>query len=204
MNLFLSPETFPFGVAIGLMLGLALLEVVGTLVSLSPGHALDNLVGDIDHAGPLGWLHVGRTPLMVLLILFLAGFGLSGYVMQAVFAGVSGSYASAWLVAPGAMLLGLGVVRTLGGLIGRLVPQDETASVSEETLVGRPGVIMRGDARREMAAEARVRDEHGAVHYLMVEPQTDDETLEQGAEILIVGKIGARFHAIRNPHPQLT
>jgi hypothetical protein len=203
MNLFLSPDTAPFGVAVGLLVGLAILEALGLLANLSPGHALDNLIADTDGDGLLSWLHVGRTPIMVLLILFLAGFGLSGYIMQAMLAGLTGHYAPAWLIAPGSLLVGVGVVRTIGGLIGRMVPKDETASVSEETLVGRTGEIMRGDARREVAAEARVRDEHGAVHYLMVEPDIDGETLEQGVDILIVRKIGARFRAIRNPHPQL-
>lgn len=201
MNLYLSPETAPFGVAVGLLFGLAILEAIGLLVNLSPGHALDNLIPDTDGDGLLGWLHIGRTPVMVLLILFLAGFGLSGYAAQAILDAVTGHYAPSWLVVPGSVLVGVGVVRTLGGLVGRFLPRDETFSVSEETLVGRTGEIMRGDARREMAAEARVRDEHGAVHYLMVEPDLDGETLEQGADILIVRKIGARFHAIRNPHP---
>jgi hypothetical protein len=57
--------------------------------------------------------------------------------------------------------------------------------------------------RRGLAAQARVRDAHGRVHYLMVEPDLDDEVFEEGAQILIVRKAGAFYRCIANPHPNL-
>ena len=203
MNLFLTAQTAPFGVALALMIGLALLEAVGAMSSASPGSVLDNLIPEVDGDGILDWLHVGQTPVMVLLILFLAGFGLSGYIAQAISGGVFGRYLPLWIAAPGALAVGIGAVRVMGGLIGRWVPRDETASISEAELVGRSGVILRGDARHDYAAEARVYDAGGAVHYLMVEADEADDVLEQGTEIVIVGKVGSRFRAIRFPHARV-
>jgi len=48
-----------------------------------------------------------------------------------------------------------------------------------------------------------VRDAHGRMHYLMVEPDFDEEVFEEGAQILIVRKQGAFYRCIANPHPHL-
>jgi hypothetical protein len=42
------------------------------------------------------------------------------------------------------------------------------------------------------------------VHYVMVEPEGPDESLEAGASVLLVRHLsGRRFHAIHNPKPEL-
>ena len=74
MNLFTAPETLPFGVAVALIVAVALLEGLGMLVALSPSNVIDDL---LPHAVPesgldrvLGWLHLGRVPALVLLFGF--------------------------------------------------------------------------------------------------------------------------------------
>jgi hypothetical protein len=42
------------------------------------------------------------------------------------------------------------------------------------------GVVIGGVARRGLAAQARVKDSHGRSHYLMVEPDMDDEVFGRG------------------------
>jgi hypothetical protein len=37
----------------------------------------------------------------------------------------------------------------------------------------------------------------------MVEPDSDGETFPSGTAVLLVRRIGARYRAIRNPHPEL-
>jgi hypothetical protein len=97
----------------------------------------------------------------------------------------------------------MATVRGLGALIAHIVPRDETSVVSEQSLVGRVGVVTAGVARRGLAAQARVRDALGRSHYLMVEPDLEDEVFEEGAQVLIVRKAGAFFRCIANPHPGL-
>ena len=94
-------------------------------------------------------------------------------------------------------------MRGLGALIAHIIPQDETSAVSEQSLVGRVGVVVTGSARRGLAAQARVKDVHGRSHYLMVEPDVDDEVFQEGAQVLIVSKAGAFYRCIANPHPTL-
>lgn len=208
MSLFITAETLPFGIAFALIIALALIEGLGMLVSLSPSSLLDHLVPDVDATDVdtgldrvLGWLHLGQVPSLVLLVLFLAGYALFGYSLQAVVHGLFGLYLPAWIAGLLAVPPGLVTVRTLGTLIAHLVPRDETSAVSEQTLIGRTGVISGGVARRGLAAQARVRDSHGRTHYLMVEPDVDDEVFDDGIEVLIVRKVGSFYRCIRNPYP---
>ena len=207
MSLFTAPETLPFGVGFGLIVGIALLEGFGMLVSLSPSNLIDDWLPDVGGEGALdrvlGWLHVGRVPALVLLPLFLAGYVLFGYGLQMVAHGLLGGYLPAWMAGLLAVPSGLATVRGLGSLIAHIVPRDETSIVSEQSLVGRVGVVTAGVARRGLAAQARVRDALGRSHYLMVEPDLDDEVFEEGAQVLIVRKAGAFFRCIANPHPGL-
>ncbi|MEY3272518.1 MAG: hypothetical protein RLZZ341_1419, partial [Pseudomonadota bacterium] len=47
MSLFTAPETLPFGVGFGLIVGIALLEGFGMLVSLSPSNLIDDWLPDV-------------------------------------------------------------------------------------------------------------------------------------------------------------
>ncbi|NML26684.1 YqiJ family protein [Zoogloea dura] len=207
MSLFTADQNLPFGIAFALIIGIGLLEGVGMLISLSPSNLLDDLIPDIDGDGGLdrvlGWLHLGKVPALVLLLLFLLGYALFGYGLQMVARGLFGGYLPAWLAGMLAVPSGLATVRGLGSLIAHIIPRDETSSVSEQTLIGRVGVIVGGTARRGLAAQARVRDSLGRSHYLMVEPDLDDEVLEENMQVLIVSKAGAFYRCIVNPHPAL-
>lgn len=206
-GLFTTAETWPFGVAFALIVGIALLEGLGMLISLSPSNVLDALLPHVDSDSgldrTLGWLHIGKVPSLVLLVVFLAGYAVFGYSLQKVAHGLLGAYLPAWLAGLVAVAPGMATVRSLGALIAHIIPRDETSAVSEMSLIGRPGVVSAGSARRGLAAQARVRDAHQRTHYLMVEPDVDDEVFGEGAQILVVRKVGAFYRCIANPHPGL-
>ena len=206
-GLFTADQTLPFGIALALVVGIALLEGAGMLVSLSPSHALDQLLPEIDgDAGldrVLGWLYIGRVPSLVLLILFLTGYALFGYALQMVARAFFGGYLPVWIAGLVAVAPGMATVRGLGALVAHIIPRDESSAVSEGSLIGRAGVVSGGHARRGLAAQARVRDGHGRTHYLLVEPDLDEEVFEEGAQVLIVRKVGAFYRCIANPHPEL-
>lgn len=209
MNLFTAPETLPFGVAFGVLIGLAIVEGIGAFIAASPSTLLEHVLPDKDLDGdgiidgPLGWLHVGKVPLLVLLVLFLFGFSSCGYIVQIFARGILGGYVPTWVAAAPAFFMGLTTVRGLGALIAYIVPRDETSAVSDRTLIGRAGIVMTGTARSGFAAQVRVRDAHGRAHYLMVEPDMPEEEFPEGTAVLIVKKVGAGYRAIKNPHPDL-
>lgn len=207
MSLFTAPQNLPFGIGFALIVGIALLEGFGMLISMSPSNLLDDILPEIDGDSGLdrvlGWLHVGKVPALVLLLLFLSGYTVFGYSLQMVANGLFGGYLPAWLAGLIAVPAGMATVRGLGSLIAHIIPRDETSAVSEQSLVGRVGVIVSGGARRGLAAQARVKDSHGRSHYLMVEPDIDDEVFDEGTQVLIVRKAGAFYRCIANPHPTL-
>lgn len=207
VGLFTTPETLPFGIAFALIVLVALVEGLGMLVALSPSNLLDNLLPEVaDHGGldrVLGWLHLGKVPALVLLVLFLLGYAVFGYSLQMVVHGLFGSYLPGWLAGVAAVPSGMATVRGPGALVAHIIPRDESSAVSELALVGRGGVVSAGTARRGLAAQARVRDAHGRTHYLMVEPDMDGDILEEGTQVLIVRKAGAFYRCIIHPHPTL-
>lgn len=212
MNLFTAPETLPFGVAFGLLIGLAMLEGVGAFMAASPSAWLEELlphhdVHDAAHGdavdGTLGWLHVGKVPLLVLVVLFLLGFSLGGYILQIFARAVLGAFVSPWIVSIPAALIGLTTVRGAGALIAHIVPKDETTAISDQSFIGRAGVVTTGTARAGLAAQVRVRDSYGRAHYVMVEPDLADDEFAEGTTVLLVKKTGAIWRGIRNPHPDL-
>jgi len=85
-----AAETWPFTAATFLMLLIAFVEglamVAGATLSGLLHHHLpdpwDNVHGPFDKL--LGWLHVGRVPFLVLVVLFLAGFALTGFALNMV------------------------------------------------------------------------------------------------------------------------
>lgn len=200
-----AQETWPFGSALLLMLALFIIEGAGLLFAASPSSWLDGLVPDLPDSleGPLAWLHLGKVPFLMLLGIFLAGFSISGYAIQAFSSALFGQLMPAWLAAVPAMLGGMSLVRGLGGLLARLVPSDETSAVSEMSLIGRAGLVVQGIARKGSAAQMKLKDMHGRTHYVLVEPDLPGETFEEGAAVLLVKKNGARYMGIRNPHPEL-
>jgi hypothetical protein len=210
MDLFFDPATWLFTAAIGLVLGLTVIEGLGLLFGhgglfgwadhwLPDGHDLD-----IDADGWLGWLHLGKVPLTILLIIFLTAFGVTGLAAQLAAREWLAGFLPLPLVAVGALLLALLAARKLGGAIGRIIPKDETFAVSLEELAGRVATVVTGTARAGRPAQARVRDALGHSHYVMVEPDAEGDEFPAGTEVLLLRRTGgSRFLAIANPRPGL-
>lgn len=163
---------------------------------------------DAPSAGPLsqvlGWLCVGRVPILVLLVCFLTAFGLTGLIVQGLVAGLMGFTLPALLAVIPALIVALPATRHLGLALSALMPKEQTEAVSQRGFVGRIATIIRGEARTGQPAEAKLSDQYGQTHYLLVEPDEADAVLMAGQEVLIVRLVSGRYHAIDNPNPALT
>ena len=214
MNLLLAPETWPFAVAGLLMLSIAAIEGVALLIGASAMGWVDSLLHHspdaLLHHSPdspdswLGWLHLGKVPLLVLVVLFLALFTLVGFALNLAAAGVFGAMIPPLISAPVAAVASLPLMRVCAGGIAHMIPSDQTYAVSLDTLVGRVAVIVSGTARLGYPAQGKVTSEHGQVHYVLVEPDMAEVTFAQNDAVLLVKRLSAtRFQAIRNPRPDL-
>ena len=96
MSLFTAPQNLPFGIGFALIVGIALVEGAGMLISFSPSNLIDHhlpeVSGDTGLDRVLGWLHLGKVPALVLLLLFLSGYTVFGYSLQVVMNGLFGGY----------------------------------------------------------------------------------------------------------------
>ncbi len=218
LDLITADANLPFVVAFGLVLALALLEGVGLLLGAGLSGLLDHLLPDSlapeldldapDMATPgpisalLGWLYVGRVPMLVILILGLAYFGIAGLMLQSAAEALLTGPLPAWLASLPALLIALPLIRWSARGLARMIPSDETEAVSADSFVGRIAVITLGTARPGSSAEARVKDRYGQSHYIRVEPDGDG-ALSQGSEVLLIRQRGNVFLAIDNPSPAL-
>ncbi|MDO4640964.1 MAG: YqiJ family protein [Neisseria sp.] len=213
-----APQTEIFGIAVMLMLMLGVLEVCSLLLG-GVSDWLDNMLPDsLSDAGHaevgldaadagafirfLSWLYVGKLPVLMLMVVFLAVFGLLGYLLQGCLKNVFGFYLNGWLAAIAVWLVSLPVVRVTAGGLYRIMPKDETTAVEQKSLVGRVGVVVLGEARPGSPAEVRVKDGFGQQHYVMAEPD-GDLILKQGEAVLLVALSGNTFKAIANPSNSL-
>jgi hypothetical protein len=218
MTEFLSAgPNLPFSVALAMMLIMAAIEGVGFLLGLGVFDFLDGLAPDVDFdsvdatemAGMsladrfMGWLHFGRVPVLILLVVFLTSFGVIGLGIQGAAAHFTGHLLPGVLASAIALPAALPPVRWFGGMLAKVLPKDETYVVSQDALVGRVATIVLGTARSGSPAQGRVRDQHGQTHYVMVEPDDSSESFAQGEHALLVSRQGSTYRAIRNTNASM-
>lgn len=218
MSFILEPHNLPFTISLLIMLGIALLEGIMTILGFGLSSLLGNLLPDVNlntdvdpgevgsesSLGKLfGWLNVGRVPIMILLVIFLTVFALTGYTLQAVSREILGQMLPALLATLPALVLSLPIVRELGRSFGKIMPTDETEVISENTFIGRIATISLGTAQKGRPARAKFKDNYGTTHLIMVEPEEENEKFSEGNAVLLVERIGGKFLAVRNTNPLL-
>jgi hypothetical protein len=190
----IDAANLPFAVALVLMLLIGAVEAAG----------LGGAAVDLDHGGEgLAWLGLGRVPLLVVLVVFLALFGVIGLAIQQVAAALAGDPLSPWLAAPAAAFAALPLTGVASRGLARILPRDETTAVPLETLIGRVGTITLGEAREGSPARARVEDQHGQAHYVMVEPDNAGQIFREGETVLLVHHNRDLFRGIAYDNPLL-
>lgn len=190
-----SPAYAPFALAFLVMLGVGIIEAVG----LGLGHIdADAQLGSVEtDTGLLDWLGIGSDlPLLIWLTSFLGCFSLAGVMMQQASTALFGSPLH-WTVASGtALVAGLIANRFVAGGIAKIFPGFETTAIAAEDLVMRRGVILEGTARRHHPARAKVVDQFNQAHFIMVEPEYDDDVIATGETALLIRKEGTIFFAL--------
>jgi hypothetical protein len=198
---FLLSENLPFSVALLVMLMIGAAEAVG--LGAGAVHLDGHADVHADGSDLLGWLGIGEVPLLIILVVLLALFGLIGIGIQQLAAGLIGSPLSAWLAAPVAFVAALPLTGVSARGLARILPQDETTAVGLDNLLGKRAEIVIGEARRGSPARGRVRDVYDQAHYVMVEPTNDDGVIAAGATALLVRREGETFFGLPDVNPLL-
>jgi len=202
MNAFLFAEANTyFSIAIGIVVVIAFLEIIGQLIGFSVGQLLDSSF-DFDAdvgtdtgvdaaqgslAGLASWLCLKRLPFLVWLIMFLTLFAISGYLSNYFSLSLIDDFLPVVISIPFALASTLFLSHYLGEQLAKVVPKEESSAISQDSFSGRLAQITIGTARKGVPAEAVFKDEFEQKHYVMVEPM-DDEEFSQGANVVLVTK----------------
>ena len=208
-----ASQNMPFTVALAVMLIIAFLEGVSTLLGAGIFSFIDSLLPELDMDADidspdfessglfsklLSWIRIGEVPAIMLLVIFLTAFGLIGLGIQSFAQKTLGNLVPGSLASIPAVFLGILFVRIFGGILGKIMPKDETEAVAETSFIGRTAVVTLGTASSGNPAEARLKDKFGQAHYVMVEPDEAGERFENGTQVVLISQQAAIFKAIRN------
>lgn len=194
LSFFLSDANFWFSCALGIVVALFVMEVVGTLMGVSLlGLADDQADFDADAAtGSLtalaSWLSLDRLPLMVWLVIMLTSFGIIGILTNLVSQSAIGGHFPVFIVVIVAFIAALIITGRFGGMIARMLPKQESSATHSEQLVGTVGHITLGTARTNNPAEAKFLDAFDQPHYLLVEPIEPEDIFQQGDKVVLIKK----------------
>lgn len=197
MNFLFTWYNIPFLVSLGLSLLFALLQLVGGFgdsdsdVDVDADVDIDaDVDADVDADGDffgdaLGLLGIGKVPVMLVLMSFLAVFGLSGLLINATisqaFSGYSGlGFAAAAL---GSLFLAVILTGRISRGFARLAP-DTSLAVGFEQLVGRIGTVSSPQVS-ETYGRVTVRDQHGGTHTVYAVLNSGDPVPERSEVALL-------------------
>lgn len=217
-ELFTHPSNLLFSVSLCLMFLLGILEGLLLIIGLSSQGFLDQFIPDqlldVNHPNThhadvdldssnifiqfLDWLYLGRVPVLVWLIIFLTVYALFGLITQNIYHYYTNSYFPLWIIAPASFILCMPLVRTSAAIIAKILPKDETTAIHSDELIGRTAQIILGNAKLNYPAQAKVSDQFGQMHYILVEPETDVVFL-QGQEVVLTQKTKVGFQAVYIP-----
>ncbi|MDV3457967.1 YqiJ family protein [Sphingomonas sp. HF-S4] len=183
-----ASENIAFVSAIVLMLLIGVAQLVGL-----GGDA--DVDADMD-LNLLSWLGVGQLPLLMLLVVFLAVFGVAGLILQQAVSDWTGAPLDAWVAVPAVAVAALPITGLAARGLARILPRDHTTAVPLDVLVGTTAQVVTGRATLGSPARARAEDHHGQAHYVMVEPNDGGQAFEEGERVLLVRREGETFRAV--------
>lgn len=167
----LAPETIP-DVS-------QLLDASDALHAVETAPALDSA-----SQGFAAQIGLENVPLMIWLAAMMFSFGTGGYLIQ--------------MLTGAALPIALAVALAFGGAIvftrkfargfARAVPRIETSATSAQFMGGLRGLVTQGTARVGAAAEVKLHDRHGNVHFIRCEPYSATDQIPEGTEVLTVRK----------------
>ena len=206
LTFLLAHENWPFAFAFAFVIGLGMFEILAMLLGLSLLSTIDDILPtDIDTdggaagiTGILGWLCLGRLPLLIWLVLTLTTFSIIGFAGNYTSLSVLHHYQPTWVMTLVSAVLTIISIHFTGHWLANLLPKNETSAVNRDDLAGSVGSITVGTATYDNPAEAVIKDAFLQKHYVRVIPDSPKETFTQGTSIILLRRqdniwLAARF-----------
>lgn len=201
-----QPGTAPFWIALLTVAGLGIVELVSVLLGVSASGLLDDSFsyhapGDTE-AGLLGswmsWLNAGGVPLLVLAVILLSAFAVTGFFIQGVASTIFLGPLPLPLAMTGAIAAAIPATRSLSLAVAKVIPRDETNALEQADFLGLTGVVTIGPLDQGKPGTVRVKDRHDNIHFLRAQAASG-HTIDTGAQVLIVDGADGLFQAIPAP-----
>lgn len=201
----IQPGTAPFWVALMVVAGLGLIELVSVLIGASASGLLDDGLG---HHGPgdhepgllggwMSWLNAGGVPILVLAVILLTAFAIFGFALQSLAARMLGPL-PLLIAVPAAALVAVPATRWASRGIARVIPRDETNALSQSDFIGLIGTVTIGPLDQGHPGAVRVKDRYDNVHILRARA-APGHLMATGTLVLIVDGADGLFEAIPAP-----
>jgi hypothetical protein len=207
-DILLAPDVRPFAISAAIMLTLGGIELLTMIV----GFSISELIGkdfalETESHSAIGglflWINAGRLPLLILMILGLGVFAITGFLLQAVAHSV-GTAVPVTLAALSAVVISLPAIRITSRGIARIIPRDETYVVDEADFVGHVGEVSIGPLDQGLPGKVRLKDVFGNWHSVAARASPDSTPLPVGASVLLVDRDAKCFIAISAPADLIT
>jgi membrane protein implicated in regulation of membrane protease activity len=207
-DILLAPDVRPFAISAAIMLTLGGIELLTMIVGFSISEIIgkDFALETESHSAIGGlflWINAGRLPLLILMILALGVFAISGFLLQAVAHSV-GTAVPVALAAIAAAAISLPAIRVTSRGIARVIPRDETYVVDEADFVGHVGEVSIGPLDQGLPGKVRLKDVFGNWHSVAARASPDSTPLPVGASVLLVDRDAKCFIAISAPADLIT
>lgn len=187
----LSDANVWFSIALGVVLVLFIIELIGLALGIPGLGGLDDLPEPevaADVSSLASWLNIDKLPLLIWLIVLCLCFGLAGLLTNSLANSLMGSALPLWVSLPLATLLAFAGTARIGRVLARWLPKSESSALNSDNFVGSVANITLGVAKIGSPAEARLVDEYSQPHYVLVEPFDEGEQFNQGERIILVKK----------------
>jgi hypothetical protein len=197
IDLVLLPENFEFMLALQLVASLFVLEVLCMLVGLTLS-SLDALFPDLSidadatHAiqphlpsNLFSFLFFGKVPFIIIVLSVISTYGLSGILIQYIYFSLYATLLPRVIINIIATLVSLLLSHVGLQYIYKLLKSSEKEAVSLADLIGLSGKIIIGHATQTVSAQAKVKDQNGHTHYVMIRSDTP-QVLRMGEHITLI------------------
>jgi hypothetical protein len=207
-DILLAPDVRPFAISAAIMVTLGGIELLTMIV----GFSISELIGkdfalETESHSAIGglflWINAGRLPLLILLILALGVFAISGFLLQAVAHSV-GTAVPVALAALAALAISLPAIRVTSRGIARIIPRDETYAVDEADFIGHVAEVSIGPLDQGLPGKVRLKDVFGNWHSVAARASPESTPLPVGASVLLVDRDARCFIAISAPADLIT
>jgi hypothetical protein len=207
-DILLAPDVRPFAISAAIMVTLGGIELLTMIV----GFSISELIGkdfalETESHSAIGglflWINAGRLPLLILMILALGVFAISGFLLQAIAHSI-GTAVPVALAALAAAAVSLPAIRVTSRGIARIIPRDETYVVDEADFVGHVGEVSIGPLDQGLPGKVRLKDVFGNWHSVAARASPDSTPLPVGASVLLVDRDAKCFIAISAPADLIT